>query len=315
MNRSARCNGIDRLTEAIKRTKNPTVAGLDTLLEYLPESFRDKFAGKWNQKGIWTFDLAAQAITEFNKLLIDALCDIVPAVKIQAACYEMYGLPGMKAFMDTINYAKFKGMLVISDVKRGDIGSSAQCYSAAHIGRTAMFDVRESAFDSDFATVNAYLGEDGITPFIKDCAKFDKGIFILAKTSNPSSSDLQDLDLCGKPLYWHTMKLIKKWGEDYIGKNGYSLAGAVVGATYPKQSRELRKAFPGVFFLVPGYGAQGANAKDVSGCFDENGLGAIINASRSLICAYKTQGTEDFAVAARAEAIKMRDDINHELKL
>ena len=253
---------------------------------------------------------------EFNKRLIDATCDIIPAIKPQVAYYEMYGIEGLWALEETIAYGREKGLIVIADGKRNDIGPTAEAYSMAFLGKTDIFGKACRAFNADALTVNAYLGIDGIKPFIGDCMNENKGIFVLVKTSNPSSGQLQDMKLeDGRRVYEMMADLVRDWGDSLIGGNGYSPVGAVVGATYPEQLKILRKRMPNSWILVPGYGAQGGGAKDVAPAFDKNGLGAIVNASRSLMCAYrldrwKDQFThEEFAEAARAEAIRMRDDI------
>ena len=295
---------IDILIEKIKEKNNPTVAGLDPKLDFVPEFIKNEFSS--------TFEGAAGAIFEFNKMLIDQLCDVVAAVKPQSAYYEMYGPEGVKTLEKTIAYAKEKGMYVITDGKRNDIGTTAEAYSIAYLGETALTDSQASAFGSDGLTVNGYLGTDGIKPFVKD----DKSIFVLVKTSNPSSGELQDLKLeNGLKVYEQMAHNVNEWGKDVIGKYGYSNVGAVVGATYPEQITELRKIMPKAYFLVPGYGAQGGTAADVAKAFNADGLGAVVNASRSIMCAYKKADCDekDFALAAREEAIRMRDDINSAL--
>ena len=305
-------NAIDRLIDKIKETNNPTVMGLDPRYDMLPKCVTDKYSK--DLEGV------SKAIVEYNKALIDATCDIIPAIKPQIAFYEMFGIPGMNAFFETCKYAKEKGMLVIADIKRGDIGSTAQGYSNAYLGKTKMGDIEESIFDVDFVTVNPYMGTDCIKPFIEDCKKYDKGIFILVKTSNPSSGELQDVKLeDGQEVYKRVAKLVEEWGKDLIGKYNYSSISAVVGATYPKQLEELRNLAPHTYFLIPGYGAQGGKADDIALGFDNNGLGGIVNASRSLMCAYKSDlwkdkfKEEEYAMATRAEAIRMRDELNLEL--
>ena len=299
---------FDRLIENIVKMQNPTVAGLDPKLDYVPESIKTKCFEKYGK----TLEGAAAALFEFNKALIDALYDIVPAVKPQAAYYEMYGWQGVKALCDTIAYAKSKGMFVITDGKRNDIGTTMEAYAMAHLGHTDVAGESIDAFGADALTVNGYLGTDGIKPLAKICDSDDKGIFVLVKTSNPSSGELQDMKLeTNESVYEHMGKMCESWGEDLMGKHGYSAVGAVVGATYPEQLGEMRAKLPHTFFLVPGYGAQGGGADDVKNAFDENGLGAIINSSRGIMCAWKKQGLteEDFAVAARKEAERMRDEI------
>lgn len=240
------------------------------------------------------------------------MCDIVPAVKPQAAYYEMYGWQGVKALCDTIAYARSKGMFVITDGKRNDIGTTMEAYATAHLGKTDVAGESVEAFGADALTVNGYLGTDGIKPLAKVCAADDKGIFVLVKTSNPSSGELQDMKLStDESVYEHMGRMCEGWGEELMGKYGYSAVGAVVGATYPEQLKEMRAKLPHTFFLVPGYGAQGGGAEDAKNAFDKNGLGAIINSSRGIMCAWKKQGLteEDFAVAARNEAIRMKEDI------
>lgn len=299
---------FDRLIENIVKMQNPTVAGLDPKLDYVPESIKTKCFEKYGK----TLEGAAAALFEFNKALIDALYDIVPAVKPQAAYYEMYGWQGVKTLCDTIAYAKSKGMFVITDGKRNDIGTTMEAYATAHLGHTDVAGESIDAFGADALTVNGYLGTDGIKPLAKICDSDDKGIFVLVKTSNPSSGELQDMKLeTNESVYEHMGKMCEGWGEDLMGKHGYSAVGAVVGATYPEQLGEMRAKLPHTFFLVPGYGAQGGGADDVKNAFDENGLGAIINSSRGIMCAWKKQGLaeDDFAVAARKEAERMRDEI------
>jgi orotidine-5'-phosphate decarboxylase len=299
---------FDRLIEKIAELQNPTVVGLDPKLEYIPESDREK---AFAEHGC-NFAGAAAAILEFNKHIIDALADIVPAVKPQCAYYEMYGWQGMKALAETISYAKSKGLFVIVDGKRNDIGTTMQAYASAWLGTTQVGGEDMEAFCADALTVNGYLGTDGILPLTEVCKAKDKGIFVLAKTSNPSSSELQDQRLeSGKTLYEALGLFCEEWGSKVPGKYGYSGVGAVVGATWPMQLRQLREILPHTFFLVPGYGAQGGGAEDVAPAFDNNGLGAVINASRSILCAWKKQGApqEEYADCARKEAILMRNEI------
>ena len=299
---------FDRLIEKIVEMQNPTVAGLDPKLEYVPQCIKDECFAKYGKN----LDGAAAALLEFNKALIDALCDVVPAVKPQAAYYEMYGWQGVKALSETIEYAKSKGMFVITDGKRNDIGTTMQAYAAAHLGDTEIEGEKVEPFGADALTVNGYLGTDGIKPLVDICNSGDKGIFVLVKTSNPSSGELQDMKLeNGESVYEHMGKMCENWGEELTGKYGYSGVGAVVGATYPAQLAEMREKLPHTFFLVPGYGAQGGGAEDVKNAFDKNGLGAIINSSRAIMCAWKKQGLEesDFAKAAYNEAVRMRDEI------
>ena len=242
-------NAMDKLITKIKETNNPTVMGLDPRYDMIPECIRKKYSSD--------VEGACRAIVEFNKGLIDSVCDIVPAVKPQIAFYEMFGVEGLKAFAETAKYAKEKGMIVIADIKRGDIGSTAEGYSNAFIGKTPIGNEKVAIYDVDFITVNPYLGIDGVKPFIDDCREYGKGIFILVKTSNKSSGELQDLKLeDGRSVYEKVAELVSSWGEDLVGEYGYSSVGAVVGATYPVQIKELREIMPKTFFLIPGYGAQ-----------------------------------------------------------
>jgi orotidine-5'-phosphate decarboxylase len=299
---------LDLLIKKIKKTGNPTVAGLDPDFDKLPEYIKEA-AVKNCGCGL---DGAAEALYIFNKGLIDALCDVVPAVKPQCAYYEKYGWQGMRTLAKTISYAKSKGMFVITDAKRNDIGSTMEAYGYAHLGSVNINGTLAQPFAADAMTVNGYLGTDGIAPLINICKENNKGIFVLVKTSNPSSGELQDKKLSdGTPIYEYMGGLCEKWGESLAGEYGYSGVGAVVGATYPKQLTELRKKLPHTFFLVPGYGAQGGGAADVAGGFDKDGLGAVVNASRSIMYAYKKEGCDerDYAAAARREAIRMRNDI------
>ena len=299
---------FDRLIDKIVEMQNPTVAGLDPKLDYVPEYIKEECFSRYGK----TLEGAAAALFEFNKALIDALYEVVPAIKPQAAYYEMYGWQGVKALADTIAYAKSKGMFVITDGKRNDIGTTMEAYAAAHLGTTAVAGENVEAFGADALTVNGYLGTDGIKPLVNICNSGDKGIFVLVKTSNPSSGELQDKKLeNGTTVYEQMGKMCEEWGADLMGEYGYSGVGAVVGATYPEQLAEMREKCPHTFFLVPGYGAQGGGADDVKNAFDKNGLGAIINSSRGIMCAWKKQGlTEnDFAKAAYNEAVRMRDEI------
>ncbi len=269
----------DQLIEQIIQMQNPTCVGLDTLFDYLPDEMKT---------GAKTFDDAAERIVEFNKKLIDTVRDIVPSVKVQIAYYEMYGVAGMKAYEETLKYATEKGLVVIADAKRNDIGSTASCYAKTFLGETEVNGNAYKPFPADYVTVNGYLGTDGIAPFVEQCEKNDKGIFVLVKTSNPSSGELQNLVLeNGKPVYEYMGGLVEKWGESTIGKYGYSAVGAVVGATHPTEAARLREVLPHTFFLIPGYGAQGGNAEMLKSCFGANGLGGVVNNSRGILCAYK----------------------------
>ncbi len=311
-------NFSDKLAKAIREKNNPTVMGLDPKLEYIPGHIREQ-AVKVSRN---PFQAAAESIAAFNFALMDAVADIVPAVKPQLAYYELYGTEGLRAFDLTCRYAREKGLLVIADGKRNDIGSTAEAYSGAFLGRTVLDGAGEvPVFDADALTVNGYLGEDGIKPFLKDCDKHGKGIFVLVKTSNPSSGQLQDLMLSdGRAIYEMMGDLVNDWGASHNGICGYSSVGAVVGATYPRQLEEMRRRMPHTWILVPGYGAQGGKADDVAKAFGADGLGAIVNASRSLMCAWqqdawKTSHREtEFAEATRAEAIRMRNDINEAIR-
>lgn len=302
----------DELIDKVLKCRNHTVVGLDPRLEYIPEHIKEETLKGMDDKDPDYSKCVAEAFFRFNKEIIDAIYDIVPAVKPQIAFYEQYGLAGLECFMKTCGYAKQKGMSVIGDVKRGDIGSTAEAYSDFYLGG------KQYSADTDCITVNPYLGTDSLAPFIKDCSKNGKGIFILVKTSNKSSIDIQDLVSDGKMIYEHVAEMVAGLGKEHTGSRGYSAVGAVVGATFRKDAAKLRKIMKNNYFLVPGYGAQGGTAADVVECFNEDGLGAIVNSSRGIIAAYKSgqykeQGM-DFAAAARVAAISMRDDINKELE-
>lgn len=294
---------IDKLIEGIKATKAPICVGLDTMHTYLPEEFEVDLEHPFKSIGGALFD--------FNKEIIDAVSDVVPSVKVQAAYYEQYGPSGMKAMKKTIDYAKKRSLIVIADVKRNDIGSTAAAYSAAYLGGVDIGGETFRAYDADFATVNPYLGSDGVMPFIEDCKKYGKGIFVLVKTSNKSGGELQDRRAPFHTVYETMGDMVEKWGSELVGEYGYSAVGAVVGATYKKQAEALRKKHPSMFFLVPGYGAQGATADDIVVNFDKNGLGAVVNSSRGILLAYKKPkyAGMSFRQAARAAAIDMRQDI------
>lgn len=295
---------IDRLIERIEQMKNPTAVGLDTSFDYLPDELR---AGVSDLRG------AAKAIVAFNKAIVDQIADIVPCVKVQIAYYEMYGLDGLQAFAETVRYAKEKGLIVITDAKRNDIGATAECYAKTFLGETAVGEAKFCAFDSDFLTVNAYLGSDGIKPFLGWMEKRDKGIFVLVKTSNPSGAELQDQKLeNGKTVYEYMGSLVEQWGRASVGTYGYSAVGAVVGATHPVQAEILRCEMPHTFFLIPGYGAQGGTADDLKVCFDKNGRGGIVNSSRGILCAYRKDDYAGlrFDEAARRACLAMKNDLN-----
>ncbi len=283
---------IDALCEAIKRTQCPACVGLDTELSHLPEGYRPKEAG----------NLAiSESVFRYNRDIIDAIKDVAPSVKVQAAYYEQYGAEGMRCFLDTMAYAKDAGLVVIADVKRNDIGSTAQAYANAYLKNSA----------ADFITVNAYLGIDGIKPFVEACGETGKGIFVLVKTSNPSGGEFQDLVADGKKLYEIVADKVAEWGKPLTGQCGYSSVGAVVGATYPSEAEALRKRCPNTFFLVPGYGAQGAGADDIAVNFDKRGMGAVVNSSRGILLAWKKEAYAGMSApqAARQAVLDMKQDI------
>ena len=298
---------MKRLIEKIAQMQNPSVVGLDSLLDYIPQHIKDEKFATYGD----TFDAAAQSILEYNKAIIDQICDIVPAVKPQAAYYEMYSWQGMWALCETVKYAQEKGMIVIMDGKRNDIGSTMQAYAKAHLGTSTVNGKELSAFGSDMLTVNGYLGSDGVNPLLPICDEQDKGIFVLVKTSNPSSGELQDQKIGDKSIYETMGAMCEQWGSQTENNYGYSRVGAVVGATYPEQLAEMRQKMPHTFFLVPGYGAQGGGANDVAGAFDKNGLGAVVNSSRAILTAWKKAGTDgkDFAEQASKAALAMKEDI------
>ena len=283
---------IDKLCEAIKRTRCPVCVGLDTEKSHLPPIYQPSEASD---------SAISKCVFEYNCDIINAVCDIIPSVKVQAAYYEQYGADGMKCFLDTMAYAKQKGLIVIADVKRNDIGSTAGAYARAYVERSA----------ADFITVNAYLGIDGIAPFLKACENTGKGIFALVKTSNPSGGEFQDLDVGGKKLYEAVAEKVSQWGQDMVGAFGYSSVGAVVGATYREEAAALRAQYPRTFFLVPGYGAQGAGADDIAVNFDTNGLGAVVNSSRGILLAWNKEGFAGLPApqAAREAVLHMKEDI------
>ncbi len=298
---------FNALIEKIVETQNPTVVGLDPKLDYVPSYIKEKYFAKYGE----TLKGAAKAIYAFNEGIIDAIADVVPAIKPQSAYYEMYGYEGVKTLVKTIEYAKSKGLYVITDGKRNDIGATMEAYTTAYLGQVCVGNNTFAPFDSDALTVNGYLGTDGISPLINACNEFDKGIFVLVKTSNKSSGELQDKLIGDKTVYAVMGDMCEQWGAQAMGKYGYSSVGAVVGATYPEQLLEMRKALPHTFFLVPGYGAQGGGAQGVANAFDENGLGAIVNSSRAVMCAYQKEGCDEkeYAAAALREVIRMKKDI------
>lgn len=304
-------NFADRLIEAIEDKKNPTVVGLDPDFSKIPSFLKKKYSTKYGK----TMEAAALTIFDFNKQIIDAVKKIVPAVKLQMAFYEQYGQWGIWAMEETVKVANAAKLVVIIDGKRNDIGNTSQAYADAFLGKVDVFGDKKRAVDADALTVNAYLGSDSITPFVKVCKEHGSGIFVLVKTSNPSSSELQDLESNGKKVYEIMAELVNKWGTEVIGERGYSSVGAVVGATFPEQAKVLRKIMPKSIFLVPGYGAQGGGADDVVPCFNQDGRGAIVNSSRGIIFAYQNKGNDEkFAIFAAEAAQAMKDDLNAALK-
>ncbi len=302
---------IGRLIESIRRTGAPIVVGLDPQMKFLPGFILKKAFSEHGE----TLEAAGEAIFEFNRGIVDAVSDLVPAVKPQIAMYEQYGLPGLTAFKKTVDYCHGKGLLVIGDVKRGDIGSTSGAYAAAHLGSVKVGDAVIRPFDEDFATVNPYLGTDGVKPFIDVCRSDDRGIFVLVKTSNPSSGEFQDRPVEGRPLYELVGEKVREWGETAMDACGWSEVGAVVGATYPEMGSVLRRIMPKSYILVPGYGAQGGKGSDLVPFFDGDGLGAIVNSSRGIIAAwqkeeYASLGEEGYAEAARRAVLEMKRDIH-----
>ena len=304
---------IDRLLGKIRQTGAPIVVGLDPMLSYVPEQVQKEAFEKYGE----TPEGAAEAIWQFNKEIVDHTFDLIPAVKPQIAMYEQFGIEGLKAYKKTIDYCKEKGLIVIGDIKRGDIGSTSAAYAAGHLGKVQIGSRTYAGFDEDFATVNPYLGSDGVKPFIDVCKEEKKGLFILVKTSNPSSGEFQDRLIDGKPLYELVGEKVAHWGEEHMGST-YSYIGAVVGATYPEMGKVLRDVMPKSMILVPGYGAQGGKGKDLKHFFDKDGLGAIVNSSRGIIAAYKQEaykkfGQEHFGEASRAAVEDMIADIREAL--
>jgi orotidine-5'-phosphate decarboxylase len=311
---------IDKLIKKIKQTNAPVVVGLDPMLDFVPERLQKKaFAGYGE-----TLIGAAEAIWEFNKAIIDHICDLVPAVKPQVAMYEQFGIPGLSVYERTISYCQKKGLIVIGDVKRGDIGSTSLAYATGHLGRVKVGQSKYAPFHTDFITVNPYLGSDGVQPFVDVCKEENKGMFVLVKTSNPSSGEFQDQSVNGRPLYELVGEKVADWSAQHMGGSHsfcqtYSNIGAVVGATYPEMGQVLRKLLPNCFILVPGYGAQGGTAADLIPYFNADGFGAIVNSSRGIIAAYKLEkyanyGADGFAEAARAAVVDMVSDINRAVK-
>lgn len=302
---------IQQLIQNITEKNAPIVVGLDPMLSYIPKHIMDAAI---EEKGE-TLEGCAEAIWQFNKGIVDATYDLIPAVKPQVAMYEQFGVPGMEAFAKTVFYCKSKGLTIIGDIKRGDIGSTSTAYAIGHLGKVTIGSKTLRGFEEDFVTVNPYLGSDGVKPFIEVCKEEDKGIFVLVKTSNPSSGEFQDRLIDGRPLYEYVGEKVNEWGQDCMD-GSYSNVGAVVGATYPEMGEVLRKVMPHAYILVPGYGAQGGKASDLAPYFNADGLGAIVNSSRGIICAYKQEAyaekftPEQYADASRQAVIDMRDDIN-----
>ena len=304
---------INKLIANIKKTNAPIVVGLDPMLNYVPEHVQKKAFAEYGE----TLEGAAEAVWQFNKAIVDATYDLIPAVKPQIAMYEQFGVPGMAAYEKTVSYCQEKGLVVIGDIKRGDIGSTSEAYAVGHLGHVQVGSKSYAGFHEDFATVNPYLGSDGVKPFIKVCKEEKKGIFVLVKTSNPSSGEFQDRLIDGRPLYELVAEKVVEWGSASMD-GAYSNVGAVVGATYPEMSKVLRKLMPHTYFLVPGYGAQGGTAEDLRYCFNEDGLGAVVNSSRGIIAAYKQEkyrefGPERFGEASRQAVKDMVADINRVL--
>ena len=307
---------INKLVAQIKKTGAPIVVGLDPMMKFIPEHIKEKAFAEFGE----TLEGAAEAIWQYNKAIVDAIYDLVPAVKPQIAMYEQFGLPGLSTFYKTVQYCKEKRLIVIGDIKRGDIGSTSEAYAVGHLGKVQVGSKSYYGFDEDFVTVNPYLGSDGVNPFIKVCKEEKKGIFVLVKTSNPSSGEFQDrqiADAGNRPLYEVVGEQVAKWGETHMGDT-YSYVGAVVGATYPEMGRVLRKIMPKSYILVPGYGAQGGKGADLVHFFNEDGLGAIVNSSRGIIAAYQQEkyagfGAENFADASRAAVLDMKEDIEQSL--
>ena len=305
---------INKLTAKIQKTKAPIVVGLDPMLNYIPKHIQEKAFKEFGE----TLEGAAEAIWQFNKEIVDKTYDLIPAVKPQIAMYEQFGIPGIMAFKKTVDYCKSKDLVVLGDIKRGDIGSTSAAYATGHIGKVQIGANKIAPFDEDFVTLNPYMGADSITPFIDVCKEEKKGLFILVKTSNPSSGDFQDQMVGDRPVYELVGEKVAQWGETCMG-DSYSYVGAVVGATYPEMGKTLRKIMPKAYILVPGYGAQGGQGKDLVHFFNEDGLGAIVNSSRGIIAAYKQEkyakfGEENFADASRAAAEDMIADITGALE-
>ena len=303
---------IDKLIDKIIETNSPIVVGLDPKIPYIPEYIIKDCIDKYGKSP----KAIAEAFLIFNKEIINEIFDIIPAIKPQIAMYEMLGSFGIESYIETIKYAKSKGLIVIGDIKRCDISSTAEYYSDGHIGKIDIFGEKFEIYSEDFITLSPYIGIDSIEPYFNNCKEYEKGLFILVKTSNPNSGEIQDLDIGNKRIYEKVGELTSKWGKEFIGKHNYSSIGAVVGATHKKQAENLRNIMPNTFFLVPGYGAQGGTSKEISVCFDKNGLGAIINSSRGIISAHQNEkykhnySEKEFAKASREAVIDMKNDIN-----
>lgn len=306
---------INQLVSKIQKTGAPIVVGLDPMMKFVPEHIQKKAFEEYGE----TLEGAAEAIWQYNKGIVDAVYDLIPAVKPQIAMYEQFGIPGLQAFKKTVDYCKEKGLVVIGDIKRGDIGSTSTAYAVGHLGKVQVGSKSYAGFDEDFVTVNPYLGSDGVKPFIDVCKEEKKGIFVLVKTSNPSSGEFQDRLIDGKPLYELVGSMVDKWGSELMG-DSYSYVGAVVGATYPEMGKVLRDIMPKAYILVPGYGAQGGKGKDLVHFFNKDGLGAIVNSSRGIIAAYQQDAykekftPENYADASRAAVLAMKEDIAEALK-
>lgn len=306
---------INQLVSKIQKTGAPIVVGLDPMMKFVPEHIQKKAFEEYGE----TLEGAAEAIWQYNKGIVDAVYDLIPAVKPQIAMYEQFGIPGLQAFKKTVDYCKGKGLVVIGDIKRGDIGSTSTAYAVGHLGKVQVGSKSYAGFDEDFVTVNPYLGSDGVKPFIDVCREDKKGIFVLVKTSNPSSGEFQDRLIDGKPLYELVGSMVDKWGSELMG-DSYSYVGAVVGATYPEMGKVLRDIMPKAYILVPGYGAQGGKGKDLVHFFNKDGLGAIVNSSRGIIAAYQQDAykekfaPENYADASRAAVLAMKEDIAEALK-
>lgn len=305
---------INKLVKKIQETNAPIVVGLDPMLAYIPKHIQEKAYKEYGE----TLEGAAEAIWQYNKAIVDTTYDLIPAVKPQIAMYEQFGIPGMVAFQKTVDYCQQKDLVVIGDIKRGDIGSTSEAYAVGHLGKVQVGSNVCQGFHEDFVTVNPYLGSDGVKPFIKVCQEEKKGLFILVKTSNPSSGEFQDQLVDGRPLYELVGEKVAQWGEEHMG-DAYSYIGAVVGATYPEMGKTLRRIMPKTFILVPGYGAQGGKGVDLVHFFNEDGLGAIVNSSRGIIAAYKQEayasfGETNFADASRQAVIDMVADIDGALQ-